>query len=377
MIIGIDGNEANIDNRVGVNVYAYQILKALHKNLQKNNVNDKLIVYLKNEPSSDLPKEDKYLQYRVLRGKSLWIIRKLTPEITKKGREFDVFFSPNHYTPILSRCPLVCSVMDLDYLNNSRQFKSKDFWQLKLWSAYSMLLSTNIIAISESTKKQIVRHYPFASDKVVVTPLAHDNNVFNINISRNDVRPIVNKYSITSKYVLFLSTLKPSKNIEGLLTAWSRVGRASNGFKLVIAGKKGWLFESIFEKVKKLKLEGNVVFTDFVLEADKPLLIKGAYAFILPSFWEGFGLDPLNAMAVGVPVVVSRVGSLPEVVGDAGIYIDPNNIDSIVQGLTKVLSMGKVDYNKQVAKGLIQASKFSWDKTAEQTLDVLRQASNK
>lgn len=377
MVVGIDGNEANITNRVGVNVYAYEILKALHRKLKISQNSDKLIVYLKNDPLEDLPKEDRHLEYRVLKGRSLWIIRKLTPELVKKGREFDVFFSPNHYVPIISKCPLVCAVMDVDYLNNSGQFKMKDFWQLKIWSAYSMFLSANIVAISESTKNQIVRHYPFASDKVTVTHLAYDKDFFNENISKNDVRLILEKYSITRKYVLFLSTLKPSKNIEGLITAWSKIGNKAEGYKLVIAGKKGWLFDSIFEKVKSLNLEQKIVFTDFVPEIDKPALIKGAYVFILPSFWEGFGLDPLNAMACGVPVVVSRVGSLPEVVGDAGVYVDPNSIQSIADGLKSVLSMGKVDYNKQVRKGLVQASKFSWDKTAGQTLVVLRRVSKK
>ena len=141
--------------------------------------------------------------------------------------------------------------------------------------------------------------------------------------------------------------------------------------KLVIAGKKGWMYESIFQKVKELSLEDKVIFTDFVLEADKPGLIKGAKVFVLPSFWEGFGLDILNAMAAGIPVVASNVGSIPEVVGEAGILVDPNSINSIADGIGKVLSAPKEKYNNIVTLGLIQAKKFSWEKTAKETMRVL------
>jgi glycosyltransferase involved in cell wall biosynthesis len=142
---------------------------------------------------------------------------------------------------------------------------------------------------------------------------------------------------------------------------------------LVIAGKKGWMFEPIFEKVKKLGLTDKVVFTDFIPEEDKPGLIKGAKVFVLSSYWEGFGLDALNAMAAGVPVVVSNVGSLPEVVGNAGVLVDPTNIESISEGIGHVLSLPKSEYNSIVKKGLLQAEKFSWIRTAREVLKICLQ----
>jgi glycosyltransferase involved in cell wall biosynthesis len=122
-----------------------------------------------------------------------------------------------------------------------------------------------------------------------------------------------------------------------------------------------------------LGLEKKVIFTDFVPEEDKPALIAGAKVFCLPSFWEGFGLDVLNAMACGVPVVVSKIGSLPEVAGEAGIYINPKSIKSISQGIKRVLSMDKLEYNKLVEKGLFQVQKFSWEKTVRETLNILEE----
>ena len=242
---------------------------------------------------------------------------------------------------------------------------------MKFWTAISIIVSKYVIAISNATKDDIVRHYPFASKKVRVIHLAYDKSRFNKEISESDVRRIKEKYSIVDDYILFLSTLKPSKNIEGLLEAFAKIKGSEPKIKLVIAGKKGWMFESIFKKIKELGLENDVVFTDFVEESDKPALIKGAKVFVAPSFWEGFGLNVLEAMACGIPVVVSDIASLPEIVGKAGILVNPNDVESIAGGISKVLKMPKESYNMMVEGSLEQAKKFSWDETARKTFEVI------
>ena len=374
MIIGIDGNEANIENKVGVNQYCFELLWAFQKLQDEGECKHTIIVYLKSNPLKDLPKPTRSFRYKIIPGGGAWIIKKLMPSLFRETPRPDIFFSPNHYVPPFSPVPRVCSIMDLGYLEFSGQFKKYDFWQLNLWSAYSIYVSKAVIAISNSTKEDIVRHYPFASKKTFVTLLAYDNKKFHTGISPNDVRRVLHKYSIVNDYVLYLSTLKPSKNVVGLLVAWRRVKKGFPDTKLVIAGKKGWLYESIFAKVKELGLTKDVIFTDYVPEEDKPGLIKGAKLFVLPSFWEGFGLDALNAMASGVPVVVSNIASLPEVVGRAGILVDPHRVKSIEKGLKKVLSLPQAQYNTLVEAGIKQARKFSWEKTARETLQILEKA---
>jgi glycosyltransferase involved in cell wall biosynthesis len=371
MIIGIDGNEANVEQKVGVNTYAFELLWNLWKLQDEWKKDHKLIVFLKNDPRGDMPPKTEFFTYKVLEGKKLWIISKLMPYLYKEGRACNVFFSPSHYIPPFAPMPRFCSIMDLGYLEFSGQFQKKDFWQLKMWSAISIFISKGIFAISNSTKDDIVRHYPSVKGKVHVTYLAYDSSKFNLSISQKDVRRVGTRHSIVSDYVLYLGTLKPSKNIDGLIRAFGIIKNKFPGITLVIAGKKGWMYESIFEKVKSLKLEKDVIFTDFISEEEKPALIKGARVFVIPSFWEGFGLDALNAMACGVPVVASNAGSLPEVVGEAGVLIDPKNTDNLAKGIIKVLSMNKTDYNSIVEKGLSQAEKFSWEKTARETLRVL------
>ncbi len=371
MQIGIDGNEANVDKRVGVNTYAYELLKNLRKLQDEWKDKHTLVVYLKENPKEDMPKESQFFKYKVIKGGSAWILTRLMPYLFFGKPKCDIFFSPSHYVPPIASIPRICSIMDLGYLEFTEQFRKKDFWQLKLWSAISIFVSKRIIAISNSTKEDIVRHYPFAKDKIYVTPLAYDADRFNTQITNDDVRRVMDKYSIVTDYVLYLGTLKPSKNIENLIEAFSKLRTLKPELRLVIAGKKGWLFEPIFEKVEKMRLTDRIIFTDFVDEEDKPALIRGARLFVLPSFWEGFGLDALNAMACGVPVVVSGVGSLPEVVGGAGIIVDPKDTESITQGMKEVLLAPVAKYNGYVRKGLEQVKDFSWEKTARKTLEVI------
>ena len=336
----------------------------------------------------DMPPESGFFRYKVLPGRGMWILTRLMPHLALSRAKPDAFFSPSHYLPLLAPMPMICSIMDLGYLEFSGQFTKKDYWQLKLWTAISIFVSKAVIAISNSTKADIVRRYPFGSGKTFVTHLGYDRVKFHPDIPKEDVRRFRAKYSIVGDYILYLGTLKPSKNLESLLEAFQKILRYKDtkilekkdklsiqypvsSIQLVVAGKKGWLYEPIFNKVKELGLSGDVIFTDYVAEADKPALIAGSKVFVLPSFWEGFGLDALSAMACGVPVVVSKVGALPEVVGDAGILVDPYSTDSITEGIRSGVTMNKLDYNKQVAKGLRQASGFSWEKAAKETLEII------
>lgn len=372
MVIGIDGNEANIENRVGVNVYVFELLWALYENVDEWKEKHSLIVYLKEQPRKDLPKANKFFQYKILPGGGKWIITKLMPDLYLAKQKPDVFFAPSHYIPPFSPMPKACSIMDLGYLEFSGQFRKYDYWQLRLWSAWSIFMSRCVFAISSSTKNDIVRHYPFAQGKVNVTHLAYDSNKFSHTSLTKDVRRLKKKYSIVSRdYVLFLSTLKPSKNIEGLILSWAKIEKQFPDTQLVVAGKKGWLYEKVFDEVKRLGLENRVVFTGFVDEEDKPDLIAGAKVFTLPSFWEGFGLDVLNAFGVGTPVIVSDRGSLPEVAGKAGLVVNPDDTEDIALKIKLVLEMNNDEYGKLVKYGYKQAQKFSWKKTARQTLKAL------
>lgn len=370
MYIAIDGNEANTKERVGVHQYTYELLWGLWK-LLKNSKDDVFIeIILKDRPLDDLPEQNNNWKYKIIRGKGLWILKNLTPYLYK-NRNIDLFFSPTHYLPPVFGLKKICVIHDLGYLKFSGQFKKYDFWQLKLWTAISINISKYIIAVSEFTKNDIVRHYPIASDKIDYVYHGFDSNRFNTHINDKIVRRIKDKYKTGEKYILFLSTIKPSKNIEGLIEAFKIVQKKHVDYRLVIAGKKGWLFDNVFKSINSDK-NGKIIFTGYIKEDDKPALIKGAKSFILPSFWEGFGMDVITSMACGTVVIASDKASLKEVGENVCIYCDPYNIQDIADKINYVIEMKKKDYNIVANKGIERSKYFSWEKTAKQTFELLK-----
>ncbi|TSC88371.1 MAG: hypothetical protein G01um101416_39 [Microgenomates group bacterium Gr01-1014_16] len=362
MLIGIDANEANLTrNRVGINQYAFGLLHAIYQLPTPH----AFVIYLKTPLLEDLPKERKNWSYRVIPFPKLWTQTRLPFDLYTHSPRPDVFFSMTHYAPRWSPVPTVVAIMDLGFLQSPDQFTAKDFNQLKSWTQYSVKQATRIITISEHSKNDIISACHIDPAFITVTYPGYDQKLFKP--TRNS--QVLKKYRITEPYFLFLSSLKPSKNIEGLINAFKDLG--SNIYHLVIAGKKGWLFEDIFKTVKDLKLEDRVIFTGFIDEPDVPVLMTHAAAFVMPSFFEGFGIPVLEAMACSTPVVISKVASLPEVAGDAGIYVNPHNIDSIASGLSTAIGPKRKEF---VDKGLERVKSFSWVNTAKLTLKCLETA---
>jgi len=388
MLIGFVGYEANIKNRVGSNQYAFELMKALYQRDRKNDY----LIYLPSPPLPDLPKERKGWRYRVIGPPRLWNIFGLPRALRQERPKPAVVFNPGHYLPLFLSLPFVISIMDLGHFRFPQELTRPILLKLKFWTSFSIKRATHIFAISESTKNDIIKYYGVNRDKVTVTYLGYDEKRFKAQASNIKIKEIKKKYRIKGDYILFLSTLKPRKNIEGLLEAFKlvisdqrsvirsqspvtpglafgspRAGSHQSPITLVISGKKGWLYQSVFDKVKELGLTKKVVFTGFVDEEDVPDLMGGAKVFTLPSFWEGFGIPAVNAMACGVPVVVSNAGSLPEVVGEAGVMVDPYKPEEIARGIKEAIE----DRDELVRKGLEQAKKFSWEKCAQETLKVL------
>jgi len=364
LLIGIDGNEANVEKRVGSNQFAYELLNSIYKLGEAKRHN--FFIYLKDLPLSDLPKEKSWWKYEVFGPRRFWT-RFALPLKLYFGRRLDVFFTPGHYGPGFSKIPTIVAIMDLGYLKFTDQFQVKDLYQLRRWTGYSIKKAKHIIAISQSTKKDIEQIYGVSEEKITVVYPGYNKNIFKYPLAVSKIKKIREKYSLDTEYLLFLGTLKPSKNIEGLIDAFALLLSDFPMLKLVIAGKKGWLFDSIFKKVEELNLLRKVVFTDFVPEDDIAPLIGGALVFVLPSYWEGFGIPLIEAMACGTPVVASNVASIPEVLGESGVLVDPSNPVDISRGIKEAIE----NRSAMVKKGLLQAQKFDWSKSAMTVLHVL------
>ncbi len=376
MIIAIDGSEANEMVRVGSSEYAYRLLCSLYGILSRKGTTDKFIIFIKQDVLHDLPPETPYWKYELLPSQRFWVFSKLLPRLLK-GPKVDVFFSPTHYLPLFISIPQVCVIHDVGYLIFSGQFKRRDFWQLKYWTAISLIVSKYIICVSEKTKEDIVRHYPFTRKKTHVVYHGVDHALYNPNISEILVRRVKEKFNISKNYILSIGTLKPSKNIEGIVDGFSQILNENNRLKhlqLVIAGKKGWLYDSIFESMKKKSLEKYVIFTDYVTTDEKRGLYKGAKALISPSYWEGFGMHVLEAMSCGTPIIISNEGSLPEIAGNCGVYVNAYDPSDIARGIGKVVGMGEKEYNELRYECMKKAKNFTWEKTARETIEVIRRA---
>jgi glycosyltransferase involved in cell wall biosynthesis len=357
MTIGIDGYEANVPQRVGIGQYAYKILVYLHDISQKH----KVIVFLPTPPMPGMPPETDYWKYRVVGPRKLWTFVGLPLAMRKE--HLDVMYSPTHYIPRFTTTPRVMSIMDLSYIKFPQLFKPKDLYQLTRWTAYSAAHAKKIFTISEASKNDIMNAYHVPDDRVVVTYPGFDmKTVISVKTEKN--------------YILSVGTLQPRKNyarlIEGFSLFLKQNHQKFHDLKLIIIGKKGWLYEDILTAPEKFGVQGRVKFLDFVPDSELPSFYKHALCFALPSLYEGFGLPVLEAMAYRCPVVVSDVSSLPEIAGKAGIYVDAQSAQSIAEGLlTAVRQRNLVQGKQRVNTGLLQMKKFTWEKAARQTLDVL------
>src|SRR3989344_3377993 len=272
MIIGLDGNEANVKERVGSGKYAFELLKEFAKSKKHH-----FLVYVKESPLRDLPKETENFKYKVFGPKKLWTQFALPLRLTF-GQKLDVFFSMGHYGPRFSKVPYIVTIHDLSYLHFPQLFNKDDLYQLTNWTKYSIQNSAHVIAVSKTTKDDIVKSYKISPSKITITYEGFDEKKFRPQ-SKSRIELIKKKYKIKQDYTIFVGTLQPRKNIEKLIEAFASIVHSSQlkvhsnkktvnrellTLTLLIVGKKGWLYDSIFEKVKSLGISQKVIFTDYV-----------------------------------------------------------------------------------------------------------------
>jgi len=361
-MIGIDGNEANVGQRVGSNVYAYNILKGLaHK---KNRLDYQ--VYLKNSPRLDLPNPTNTWKYKVLKPSPLWTQWRLPLDLYTAKPKPDLFFTPGHYAPRFSPVPSVISILDLSFLYFPEAFQPKVLKQLKDWTAYSARQATHILAISESTKKDIVKEYKIDPQNITVTYLGSNTEKPKV-WSQTEKERILKKYQIKTKYFLFVGTRQPKKNLDRLIKAFNKLQSRERNVSLVIVGKKWHQFTQT-----EANSGQNIVFTGFVDDSDLSKLILGSEALVFPSLYEGFGIPVLEAMNLGTLVAASNVSSIPEVTGSTPLLFDPLKTPAIEKTLQSILRMSSDKKKKLVREGKIRAKNFTWTKCVDQTLEVLK-----
>jgi len=309
--------------------------------------------------------------------------------------DVDVFFSPHFLLAPLLKAKGVVVFYDLSFIRFPEFFSFKKLlWHKTIYPKNQAKKADKIIAISQSTKNDLINLYGIDAKKVKVIYPGIDEKFKEINKKDPLLLGVKEKYDLPDRFVLYFGTIEPRKNLIGLIKAFEKIKSHSikkdninwqgiegkvkkskvvdfSDLKLVIAGIKGWLYDEVFEKVENSAFKNDIIFTDFINEEDKPYLYNLASVFVCPSFFEGFGLPPLEAMACGVPCIVSNKSSLPEVVGKGAIMINPYNIDEIALAIESVLLNQELK-DELKRQGLKQAEQFNWKKSSKEFLITLR-----
>jgi len=375
MRIGIDLSFL-CEKKVGVDFYTFNILKHIAKLDTKN----EYILYSCRRIPEEFVRLSEINRNFVFKpspnrsGFRLFWTRFILPGILKRDG-IDVFHAPCFWGPARCPCPMVITFFDMTSWLLPRLFtlKHRLFYAGVVPSLAGK--ASHLIAISENSARDMVKIFGIPRERIdVVYGAAED--IFKPVKDRTLVDKIKMKYNISSDYILYVGILEPRKNLPLLIRAFNWMVKDKNAkHRLVIAGRKGWGWKDIFRLVRKKGLEDKVVFTDYVEEKDLVPLYNGASVFVYPSLYEGFGLPPLEAMACGAPVVSSDVSSLPEVVGDAGILVNPYEKEELAKSIYEVINNPELK-KKMISKGIERAKKFSWQTAARKTLalyeDVVR-----
>jgi glycosyltransferase involved in cell wall biosynthesis len=371
-LIGIDASRAVAARRTGTENYSLNLIRELVSQRQDSSFR----LYFNQAPAPGLFPEGS--QLRVIPFPRLWTHLRLSLEMLSSPP--DLLFVPSHVLPLAHPRRSVVTVHDLGYHYYPEAHTPFQNLYLRWSTRYNARTATRVLADSEATRRDLVRYYGIPREKIVVVYPGRDETLAPVAESETRTN-LCARYGVRAPYLLYVGTLHPRKNLVRLVQAFASLLSSlsstaldlADSLQLVLAGQKGWLYEEIFAQVRKLGLAERVVLTGYVPDADLASLLSGALAFVYPSLYEGFGLPVLEAMTCGIPVVCSDVSSLPEVAGDAALYVDPLDAG----GMTEALYQISVDAGLRqtlVWRGFQQMQRFSWRRCAQETWQVLEDA---
>jgi len=367
MKIGIDGRELIKDGMTGIGRYLRNFLEFALKERPDHT----FIVYGNQNTWVDFVSPNLKVKIIPERFTIFWDHIILSRYIYRD--KVDVFFSPFDKAPIFSPVPFIITIHDLlFYVISERNYLTRDFYN----TAYTLLRKTIakraslVITVSQYSKNDIVKRWEILEDKVKVIPNGISEQFKPIE-SLELIDGVKKRYGIKGNYLLYVGNFKPHKNVTCLIDAFAKLPQdLKNLYQLVLCGKKDKYRILLEREIGNLRLSGKVVFIDMIAEEDLPALYSGATIFVFPSLYEGFGLPPLEAMACGTPVVCSNATSLPEVVGDSGVLVDPERPEALANAIESLLSDRSLLESLSL-KGLKRAKEFSLEHTAKKLLETI------
>ena len=293
-----------------------------------------------------------------------------------KPEKPSLYFFPNYVGEPLIRSPYVPVIFDFGFLRYPRTLGEKDHLYLKRYVPRTLKRASHVVVISDCVKKELHKAYEFPLEKITVVHPAVDHASFRPGLPFEERASALARYGLDRGYIFSLSTLEPRKNFSRLIEAYSLLPDSLRKQRpLVVAGGQGWKNQDIFATIRRLGLEARIKFLGYISEADRAPLMQEASLFVLPSLYEGFGMPVLEAMACGTPVVTSARGALPEVGGEAVVYADPLDVESISRGIRSVLENPDLSARLSAA-GISRAATFQWSASARVLADIFKKAAN-
>jgi glycosyltransferase involved in cell wall biosynthesis len=293
------------------------------------------------------------------------------PRLARQS-DLSVLHSPHYTMPLTLGCASVVTFHDMTFFLYPAMHKLYKRFFFCSMIHLSARRASALIADSESTRQDIVKILKLDASKVTTVPLGVSPSYRPID-EKTALERIKSKYHLPDKFVLYIGMLEPRKDLPTLVRAFKTLIEQGSMHKLVIVGRKGWMYDDLFRSVASLDLTERVVFTGYVPEEDLPLLYNAADVFVYPSIYEGFGLPVLEALACGTPVITSNISSMPEILGEAGILVKPEEADGLADAMSRVTQDGELR-KRLVRQGLERAKLFTWDRAAQATLAVYERA---
>ncbi len=364
MIIGLDASRAITQQRTGTEAYAYFLIRAFLPLAIENGHQVRL--YYNERPSPDLFLHHPQIESIVIPFSRLWTHIRLAWELHTHPP--DLFFTPAHVIPYTYRGRSIATIHDLGYHHFPEAHPKKDLAYLRWSTRHNGRISSHVLADSQATKEDLIRFDNINPGKVTVVYPGIDPNLLPVT-DKSVITAVLQKYNITPPYLLHLSTIQPRKNLVRLVKAYAV---ASVPHQLVLAGKMGWLAQPILDAIAKLPspVSNQIKLPGFIDDADKAALLSGATAVLYPSLYEGFGFPALEAQACETAVLCANSSSLPEIVADSALTIDPLNIAQLTTAIHKIATNGQLR-TQLIKKGQQNVTRFNWTQTARQLLTLI------